>query len=81
MDIKILTKSTVNIIFAINDKVNYQQEISRRIGTTASSTFKMLDRLKDAGIVEYNRAGRKKLINFTKKGLELKEILYKLALL
>ena len=75
MEIKSLTTKTVQIILAIDDKVNYQNEIGRRNHTTFGAVFKILKILEENNFITSENSGRKKLICLTKKGERLKYLL------
>jgi predicted transcriptional regulator len=51
----------------------YASYLAKQIDCTYSHVVKILKEMKNAGLVEFNKQGRLKLLNLTKKGNEVAE--------
>lgn len=54
---------------------NYATSISRQVDSTYSHTVKVLHRMEDFNLIEYEQKGRKREITLTQKGERIAEIL------
>ncbi len=53
------------------NKNNYASMLSRDVGCTYSHTVKVLSEFNDMGLIEFDKEGRKKLIELTEKGEQI----------
>lgn len=70
-DIFLHTKPAKMLVKLKRGDANYASALSREVDCTYSHTVKVLDRFKEHGLVTFNKAGRKKLIELTEDGREL----------
>lgn len=57
---------------------NYASALSKQIDATYSHTVKVLQQMKEFGLVEFNRKGRKKEVDLTEEGEKLAELFHRL---
>ncbi len=57
---------------------NYATPLASDINATYSHTVKVLQKMKDFGLVEFSKRGRKKEVGLTEKGEELAKDLHRL---
>ncbi len=65
-----LNRKPVQIIVNLrrNNTGNYASAIARNIDATYSHTIKVLQKMKDLGLVDFRKKGRKKKVSLTEKG-------------
>ncbi|MFB6144243.1 MAG: hypothetical protein ABEJ98_02930 [Candidatus Nanohaloarchaea archaeon] len=76
-----LHKKPVDLIVKLNNKSRncYASALSSDIDATYSHTVKILQRMEEFGLVEFEKQGRKKTIELTQKGREIARLLHKLT--
>jgi predicted transcriptional regulator len=52
---------------------NYASAVSRQVDATYSHTIKVLQQMKEHGLVEFEKKGRKKVIQLTSRGEQIAE--------
>lgn len=52
---------------------NYASALSRQVDATYSHTIKVLQQMKEFGLVEFEKKGRKKMVQLTAKGERIAE--------
>ncbi len=74
-----LNRKPVKMMIALHLQAtdNYVSAISRHVDATYSHTVKTLKRMKESGLVRFEKKGRKKEIFLTGKGEEVAESLRK----
>ncbi|MEM5811319.1 MAG: winged helix DNA-binding protein [Candidatus Aenigmatarchaeota archaeon] len=69
---KLLFRSKpLRVILSLNDGPKYISVISKEIDCTYSHTIKVLEELKEHGLIEFTKSGRIKVVTITKRGEEI----------
>lgn len=70
-----LNKKPVRIIVSLSHRTtdNYASAVSREVDATYSHTIKVLQKMKDFDLVQFQKKGRKKEIVLTEKGEDIAE--------
>ncbi|MEM5843266.1 MAG: winged helix-turn-helix domain-containing protein [Candidatus Aenigmatarchaeota archaeon] len=65
----------LRMILSLNDGPKYISVISKETDCTYSHTIKVLEELKEHGLIEFTKSGRIKVVTVTKKGEEILKLI------
>ena len=72
-----LTRKACRLILAIEGE-SYVASLNKASDMTYSHSSRILDEMQKAGLVNFELVGRKKLVNLTVKGKEVRDLLLRL---
>ncbi|MFB6147950.1 MAG: winged helix DNA-binding protein [Candidatus Nanohaloarchaea archaeon] len=76
-----LNRKPVRIMVSLRQQTtdNYASAVSSQVDATYSHTIKVLQKMRDFGLVEFEKKGRKKMIELTSEGEDIAEKLSELV--
>lgn len=75
---KLIITVAQRMILCFNDKFNYIMKIAKEINVTFSTAIKSINSMKEDGIFESKRVGRKNILKLTEKGKYIQKLLREL---
>lgn len=67
----------IMVILRRNKSANYPSAIARQADATYSHTIKVLQKMNDFNLVEFEKKGRKKKVDLTDRGENIAEVFHK----